>query len=815
MKRSFYIWGALALLCLAACNKETGEAVTPSPYYDSKTNTVKTEFVLNVSTNTGKDTKTTAEFAQVNSDFLGMNEVHILSYALPYEKEGYGPFFFKPYYYDAEKETTTAVAATRDFSLGTLFGAKSVDEENASRSVELALPLGTNAVVLYGRALKSYSDDLQGKVKAEGNTADLMSLKFSLQSRLSSTAAFDAGAFFFTRMLTYFTSAGLVNEGTFWQGDPISADDNSYGFWWPIPASTAIETQLPSSPADGASATVGGVAYKYYAGELSWKQLGVMYQYEYDGLEATKSNEVAKTANKTAVTLSPLGEIMGDAYNKLTVINVASGLHEIRAGSASALLRTMQDLYSVIDRASNADPTSWQENIAKLLAKVIQNRMDKFFVMYDNGEIDFIQDANNVVDVATLKKLIPTCTTDTDWSKYKSSVNSLLDKDYFASATSEGFPINVGLPHGAAALICDVKTVIDSVDVFIYQDEIPAYGMGDVTFPISNYRYPAELMYVGNSPIRVTQKELKATDYPSSVALWNNEGRWSTWDSFSSVKSDTRSVAMVNNINYGTALLASTVKFGAETLKDNNHKLHPTEEDQSVPTTFSDPNEGFFVSGIIVGGQADIMGWDFVRFPTNSSFTGVSVDGTGKFSGLTFEGNAFDKMIYDKVTTSYKVGTTTEPIYTMLWDNYDHTKPANEQSDVFVGVELVNNTGMDLWGELNLIRKGGTFYLVGKLDLAAAVASARSGEGNEDNFTDLSRDYYCYPPFDPATGETISAPRVFMQDYMTKANLIIGPDALKHAYVTVPDLRSSQVSLGVSIDMKWESGLAFDVNLGN
>ena len=53
-----------------------------------------------------------------------------------------------------------------------------------------------------------------------------------------------------------------------------------------------------------------------------------------------------------------------------------------------------------------------------------------------------------------------------------------------------------------------------------------------------------------------------------------------------------------------------------------------------------------------------------------------------------------------------------------------------------------------------------------------------------------------------------------MQDYMTKANLIIGVDALKHAYVTVPDLRSSQISLGVSIDMHWESGLAFDVILG-
>ena len=49
---------------------------------------------------------------------------------------------------------------------------------------------------------------------------------------------------------------------------------------------------------------------------------------------------------------------------------------------------------------------------------------------------------------------------------------------------------------------------------------------------------------------------------------------------------------------------------------------------------------------------------------------------------------------------------------------------------------------------------------------------------------------------------------------MTKADLILGKDALKHAYVTVPDLRSSQVSLGLSIDMTWTPGLAFEVNMG-
>lgn len=830
MKRSFYILGALALASLMACNKEAEQAVTPSPYFDAETNTVKTDFVLNVSTNTGKDTKTTAEFAQVHTDFLGMDAVHVLSYALPYSNNTYGHFFFKPYYHNPETDKTEAVGATRDFNLGTLYNAKAVTESNASRSVELALPLGTNAVVLYGKALKTYSDDLQGVSDASGSPTDLTTLGFSLKSRLASSAAFDAGAFFFSRMLTYFLSSGAVNEASFWTDEHISTADNSYKFWWPIPSkevATQLATAFPT-PVDGNKTVIAGQEYVYYAGEMSWKQLGTMYAYEYDSSAATKSDELVTTKNGTKVKLSPLGEVLGDAYQELAVIKTAPGLHEIRAGAATAILRTMRDLYAVAERGANATPTTWEENIAKQVAQSIENRMKLFFAVATDGQIDFIKGSDGLPDVAKLIEALSACTSTSDWNSHSSVLNANFQDDsgaksvtyergkkYFYTENNEGFPINVGLPKGAASLVCNVSTDIKKVDTFEYTTDIPAYGMGEVTFPITSYRYPAELMYFGNSPIRVSTKEMKAGDYPATVSQWNSGGSWAGWDSTdASVKSDTRSVAMINNINYGTALLASTVKFGATTLKDNNKALHPLEDDQEVPTVYGDPTKGIFVTGIIVGGQADVMGWDFVRKPTSTDFTGVTVDADGKFSGLSFTGNAFDKMIYDKCVDPVKVTANTDPIYTLVWDNYDHTKAADKQSDVYIGVELKNNTDMDLWGELNLIRKGGTFYLVGKMDLASAVASARSGEGNGDKFTDLSRDHYCYPPFDMATGNTINAPRVFMQDYMTKANLIIGENALKHAYVTVPDLRSSQISLGVSIDMEWESGLAFDVILG-
>jgi hypothetical protein len=50
---------------------------------------------------------------------------------------------------------------------------------------------------------------------------------------------------------------------------------------------------------------------------------------------------------------------------------------------------------------------------------------------------------------------------------------------------------------------------------------------------------------------------------------------------------------------------------------------------------------------------------------------------------------------------------------------------------------------------------------------------------------------------------------------MTTANFKIGEHSLKYAYLTVPDLRSSSVTLGLSVDLKWEAGLTFnDVVIG-
>ena len=60
--------------------------------------------------------------------------------------------------------------------------------------------------------------------------------------------------------------------------------------------------------------------------------------------------------------------------------------------------------------------------------------------------------------------------------------------------------------------------------------------------------------------------------------------------------------------------------------------------------------------------------------------------------------------------------------------------------------------------------------------------------------------------------------QVFKQDYKTIANFSISQNTgdehkkgLGAAYNTIPDLRTPQLELGLSVDLHWEEGITFDV----
>ena len=65
------------------------------------------------------------------------------------------------------------------------------------------------------------------------------------------------------------------------------------------------------------------------------------------------------------------------------------------------------------------------------------------------------------------------------------------------------------------------------------------------------------------------------------------------------------------------------------------------------------------------------------------------------------------------------------------------------------------------------------------------------------------------PPYN-ADGTSKQVVRVFMQDFMTTANFWFGEESLHEALLTVPDLRHSSLTLGLSVDMNWSTGITFD-----
>jgi hypothetical protein len=769
-----------------------------NPNYSIEDNSVLAKVVFNIST--GKDqttnpeqTKMTADAVQEDGHFRGMDATHLLAYSVPGQNHIYGSDL-----------TADKFKVVRDFDLGYLLS--SAAEASTTRTVELSIPLGTNVIALYGKATKTEGeDDAQGVVDlthspsvAIGTTPNTILFKLADRLSVDGERDFDEFSNLIQAMLTGFFRTGLVKETV---ADGFKVDrDLTYTFWYPIDenseqwdtrtnTSTNAKAKVVQSGEPGEPITDNGnvdvhPGYTFYTGSIYWRDYGLQYAYNVNYLEGTYKE------------MKPLEEVLGQAYAEFCTIqkNSTNGTKELRAGSSSSLIRTISDLALVIEKVADTTPTSYEDEIAKLLAAELKTRLYRYFKKKSESSQELVfkswDDMKVYVDAYT---------------PYSSSTNFPHISDaFFAEET--GFPINLHLPHGAAILTVEqAETNNKHYTTFKYLKKIPAYGMGASTYemPIINYRYPPELMYYANSPLRVSPKADNVS-FPVTLEAWDNDESWpsDTWSAEgASVESTTRSIAITKHVNYGNALLKTNVKYasGIDGLHDNNSILHSGESDNIISF---DTGDALKVTGILIGGQPDFVGWNYLQ-ASDADVNGQVVHGKAITS------NTMDMLIYDKTAPFYvPAAGVSQTMYTLCWDNFDITKytanPKENQGGVYIALELVNTSGRDFWGELNLVRKGGTFYLVGLLDPNDNTEGAVS-----EIPASLSRTSYFYPPYD-TDGNTISEPRVFMQDFVTEATLVLGQHSLRHAYVTVPDLRGSQVSLGLSVDVHWSDGINFN-----
>lgn len=798
MKTKNIVLSALTMMfALVACQREPQAPVNPT--YNPDDNTVLTKLILNVSSASGSETKQTAAAVQAGgNNFRGMQDVHLLTYDIPDAKhgpKGADDFFL----YDLSTATQG-----KDFDLGAMMLPGSVDSEKGTRILELALPLQTNAILLYGRATRTGldADEKLGHVDASGAT--VADVTFSLKNRMNGQLdKFKLFGDMMGRILTGIMNTGLEVHRPERGYKSSDTEDGRYDFWWPIDDYSATLPHWITEPNPGADPPVEGVhipngetsyneltgkTYTMYYGSILWSTLGEKY-----------------TAKES---LSALEEVMGEAYANIMTLQTgkssedlpAPDMRELRAASSAAVLRLTQDLYSILVRVIAAEPTNGSEYIAQLLAKEVVKRAKSFYAVDDEGGVSYQPLSIIRTNVANL---IPVST---DYS-------AITDDFFYREASGDkpkqmGFPINLGLPVGSAIMsfmnpskMPGAQEGAPDYNVVVYMDAIPSYGIGGDSFPVDNYRYPAELMYYTNSGIYTSKDSKEKKDYPEYTEGWSLPTSWSTWEGPRHVVSSTQSVAVAKTVNYGTALLSTKVAYSADKISDNNKGLHPS-ENPNVIDVASMPN-AFEITGLMISGVCDQVGWNFIP-KNNYSFNTMIYDDLS-YDDVDGNGIFIPKYSTDE-STRY-----TKDLYTLTFDNYDSSKDADKQNKVFVALEIVNRTGQDLWGELNLIRKDGTFYLVGELD-PTDVAAQKYFKKTEGKI-DLSRDDFNYPPFD-ANGKTINAPRVFMQDYVTNVTLKFTPSSLSKAYLTVPDLRSGQVSLGLSVDVNWQKGFEFDVPLG-
>lgn len=269
---------------------------------------------------------------------------------------------------------------------------------------------------------------------------------------------------------------------------------------------------------------------------------------------------------------------------------------------------------------------------------------------------------------------------------------------------------------------------------------------------LSDYVYPANLWYRANTLIKTSDKVL--TDKYVAGSAW--DAILQNYDGDGVVKNSTASIALNDQIQYAVGRLKMTVKVANSTLYDGNGE------------TVAVPTEGFPVSAVLIGDQRKVD-FQFAPIKTEKQYT-----------------------IYDKEITGINAttgGSTANN--TLVLET-----PAEENVNVLL--ELTNNTGKRFKGKNGYIPAGAKFYLLGTL-------TPSNGKIDGQASTTLNQ--------------------VFKQDYVTTANFTIQKNSLDAstnpnqdkglgaAYNVIPDLRTPALSIGLSVDLTWQTGLTFDVDM--
>lgn len=341
-----------------------------------------------------------------------------------------------------------------------------------------------------------------------------------------------------------------------------------------------------------------------------------------------------------------------------------------------------------------------------------------------------------------------------------------------ASLATVNFPNDINIPDGAVAL-----KYTDSKE-WKYESSVTMKEGNKIAY--ANITYPASLNYFVKTAAMANNNA--ATTLGSTDSFWPKKDEWAKYDAENNktndpwaslsdwsqgVKNSTRTIALKEAIQYGVANLKLTINAKTDNLDDNATVTGGQVANQNIDVT----GDKLKMTGVLVGGQPSEVAWNYE--PTSTA---------------TFDRTVYDNKMNssaDVVNTTgidVRVNTPSVPNYTLVLDNKNNNATGTQADVVYVTVELVNGTGVDFYGKDGMVPNGGKFYLVGKLDMASVTEANKNGQTH-----------------------------IFVQDHTTVANFTIKD--LKNAYNTIPDLRSTSVSVGLAVNLTWEDGIKFDVEI--
>ena len=332
---------------------------------------------------------------------------------------------------------------------------------------------------------------------------------------------------------------------------------------------------------------------------------------------------------------------------------------------------------------------------------------------------------------------------------------------YTATATSEDatYPGDLNIPDGAAVLAWNTATpkqATQKIDGSIT-------NIQNITGKFADYVYPASLYYVANSGV-LTATTSQKDNYDGSKDWAGTGSILAGYTAGKSVQSSTKSVAIVDQIQYAVGRLDTKVTTAAATLYDRKGDAVAGTDASRFPIT-----------GVLIGGQKPVN----YMFHQNTTAAEVT--------------------IYDNIV---KANAGSTPFATTTGSDYNYTLALETAKDqaIYVAVEFLNNSGQDFQGFDGVVPDGGKFYLVAQLDPKASTGVSGYVSGSVD--------------------------KVFIQDYKTIANFTISAGTsntdpswtegtsentggLGAAYNTIPDLRTPKLELGLSVNLAWQAGLIF------